>query len=116
MKPPFKLLLDEEEIGSLVTYGYETPWATGQLEPVQQERQQWLINICEYLDWISAIAAASEEEEDSQCNAELSRRGLTDQAVDEYYRGDWIIQLDDGTRYPVSPPRFYADGFVEWRW
>lgn len=115
MEAPFKILLDEEEIGTLVTYEYATPWAIGYLEPLQKEIQQHFISVCEYLAWLQTIGEILEEENE-QYEAELLKRHLTDQDVEKYFGGKWIIKSDDGTSYLVPPPHFYADGSVEWRW
>jgi hypothetical protein len=111
-RAPLRLLRDGRPVGTVVSYGYETPWATGRLaadDPGEQARGD---AICAFLAWLDAQPDLSDEEYARAC----AWRGLTEAEIDDWYRAEWALVDEAGTHHPAYALAFLGDGFVTWRW
>ncbi len=116
-KAPMELSLNDDFIGTIVTYQYATPWAEGMFEPANETQHARLIAACEFLIWVETSEdRGSVEADDKAYFAELARRGVTEADVDTLTKGRWKIMLKDGQPYSISWPQFDKEGFITWRW
>lgn len=117
-QPPMALFLGDNLIGQIVTYGYETPWASGKMEEADNALIQRLIALCELFDesetWSEAVSV---EADNQRWEIALSERGLAQTDADHYSSEPWRIQTKDGIQHELSAlPVFDQHGFVTWRW
>jgi hypothetical protein len=115
IKLPLTLLFNQTQIAVISSYGYETPWACGSIEPKDSDLQHRFIQVCEYLNELEKMP---EEllEDDLAGKQELTKRGITNDDVEIYFNSDWAIATQSGELYPIAPPEFDHNGFLTWRW
>jgi hypothetical protein len=115
-EPPMQLRHHGVLVGSIVSYGYETPWATGQIDPADPALYACLVEVDAFLQWVDALPDdLPDAEADARYAAELARRGLTEECVRGYGSG-WSITTRDGREHEVYTVICDADRFVTWRW
>ncbi len=115
IKAPLTLLFNQIQIAMITSYGYETPWACGLLEPRDSALHSRFIQVCEYLNALEDISEDLSED-DTISNQELTKRGISDDDVEIYFNGEWAIATQNGEIYPITPPQFDPNGFLTWRW
>jgi hypothetical protein len=114
---PFELLLEGRPVGTIVSYGYDQPWAMGRFDPLDAEWRQRMVAVCKHNHEVfSWPQSASRAADDARWEAALARRGITDADLALHGEGRWSLRLGDGTLYPIDFPDFDAEGFVTWRW
>jgi hypothetical protein len=117
LKPPLKLFLQEQLFGTIITYGYDTPWAVGQIRAVDANRLCSMIKVCELLaevqSWPDLVSVARDDE---RWQAALVSRGLTQSGLEQYSSGLWVIETQDRIKQEISLPVFDKEGFLTWRW
>ena len=116
-RAPMRLLCDGQPFGTLVSYGYETPWALGRLiadDPGAHARcdaafalSTWLADLPDDL---------ADEEAEARYERERDARGLTEAEVERWERAEWSLIDGDGRAHPAYALSFIGDGFVTWRW
>jgi hypothetical protein len=117
IRPPLSLFREGQLFGTIVTYSYETPWAEGWFEAVDQHALRAMIAACELLrDSQSWPDLASSEDDDARWEAAMERGGITEADLDRHRDGPWMIEMPDGSRHEIFLPIFDAEGFVTWRW
>src|SRR5438105_480664 len=109
---PLRLLRNHQMFGTITTYEYATPWADGKLIAVQKDQHDRCILISSFLDWIEA---QSSDLSDEQYDQELSKRGLSQEDLQQWWT-QWSVVTNDQEEHPVSLLRFYENGIIEWRW
>ena len=114
---PLRLLRDGRPFGTIVSYGYETPWASGRVvadDPGDHARQ---IAVAAFLRWVEALPDdLPDAEADARYERELASRRLTEDDVGRWSAADWTIVTADGSRRPAYALSFDGGGFVTWRW
>ncbi|MEV0251772.1 hypothetical protein AB0H76_34645 [Nocardia sp. NPDC050712] len=110
LRTPMHLYRNQDLVGSIVGYGYETPWATGSIEDVDADRAERSDRVAEFLRW------ADEDVDDDAFDAEMARRGVTQADVDWCRRGDWVIRTRDGIDHRVYSLDFLTERTIQWRW
>ncbi|MDQ3814542.1 MAG: hypothetical protein M3347_11400, partial [Armatimonadota bacterium] len=115
-QPPLKLFLDGKLFGTIVTYGYETPWAVGQLEAADQNHLRPMIEVCELSAEIESWPDLDSRKDEARWQAALDSRGITEADFDQHSNGPWIIETPDGLQHEIFLPVFDRQGFVTWRW
>lgn len=117
-QPPMALFLGKMLVGHIVTYGYETPWASGQFDAIDPALLQRLIALCELFDQSETWPEVTSVEADNQrWQTALNERGLAQADADHYSSEPWQIQTNDGIQHELSTlPVFDQHGFVTWRW
>ncbi|MFF0531548.1 hypothetical protein ACFYT3_24560 [Nocardia amikacinitolerans] len=113
---PMLLRCDGKPFATIVRYGYETPWATGELrahDPVEFERfdragalERWSREQAELL---------TDDEHDAGYAREQARLGLSDADVRQCESAVWTIVTADGTEHQTYSLDF-LDGWIQWRW
>lgn len=117
IQPPLPLFREGTLFGTILTYSYETPWAEGRIEAVDQHALRAMITVCALLqDSQSWPDLASSEDDDARWEAAMDRLGITQADLDRHSSGPWMIETPDGSRHDISMPFFDAQGFVTWRW
>ena len=117
IEPPLELLRNGHLFGKIVTYGYETPWATGTIEAVNPSHLQQMIALCQFLETVESWPELdSDEAEESRWQLALEQRGLSQEDYDHYSQATWLVQTQDGTQHAIFAPHFDPAGFVTWRW
>jgi len=109
---------DGAQIGMIIDYSYETPWASGRVEfadPAQADRCEECI---EYERWEAEAQDLPEDdaEYDAACLREAARRGLSPADIALFRSGDWTITTSDGDVHDVPSLEFLGDAYVQWRW
>lgn len=115
---PMALYLNQQLYGQILSYGYETPWASGLFEAADPRAGLRLIQICTFYtdleDWPDLDCPAAE---DQRWENTLIEYGLTQADLDFYNTATWLIQAADLQEYTLpAPPVFDAQGFMTWRW
>lgn len=106
---PWTLWRDQQPIGQVIDYGYETPWASGRLAAADAEAHRRLIQINE----LQAEIETWPDEDEARWQAALGHRGLADA---DFAACRWQLVSADGPSREIFDPRFDAEGFVTWRW
>ncbi|PDW05098.1 hypothetical protein [Candidatus Viridilinea mediisalina] len=102
-------------LGTLVDYGYATPWAEAWLRADTLTIQRYAA-IYAFRAWVETIPDdLPDDESDARYEEELRRRGLDEAQVAAALHG-WAIRTPDGAMLPVSVSGFEADGYITWRW
>src|SRR5919202_1806220 len=116
-RAPLRLLCDGQPFGTLIAYGYETPWASGRLvadDPAAHARCDAVHALLRCLD------ALPDDPDDAEADARYAReraaRGLTEEEVERWTGADWALIDAAGQRHPAYALTFHGDGFVSWRW
>ena len=115
---PMALYLNQQLYGRILSYGYETPWASGRFEASDPRVGLRLIQICHFYaqveDWTELDFPAAEEQ---RWQTALIEYGLSQSDLDLYNSAIWLIQAADLQEYTLpAPPVFDAQGFMTWRW
>lgn len=84
--PPFTVLLAGVEVGEVLGYGYETPWASGAFASRRGTDG-------EHLRAATVVAELAETDiDDATYDAECARRGLTDELLRQLRSGPWSLR------------------------
>lgn len=116
-RAPLELLCDGQPFGTVVSYGYETPWATGRLvagDPGAHARCDAAFAL---VAWLEALPGDLPDAEVEVRHAdERAARGLTEAEVERWTGATWSLVDEHGQRHPTSSLSFLGDGFITWRW
>lgn len=113
---PMRLLCDGEPFGTVTTYSYETPWATGHFEALNQGLHERCMQACAFLQWVNNMPdELSDDEADRLYEQELTRRELAEDDLRWCSSERWAIVTDDREEHFVNS-LFFEDDFVQWRW
>ena len=112
---PFRLLRDGQPFGMVVSYGYETPWATGRVvadDPAAFAQGEAVYDLLTWLDQFP------DDLPDAEADAlyERATRGLTASDIDRWTSADWSLIDPAGHHHPAYALTFLGDNFVSWRW
>lgn len=116
-RAPFRLLRDGQPFGTVVSYGYETPWAVGWLEADDPGEHARCDAAFALRDWLAELPDdLPDAEADARYARECDARGLTEAEVDRRTGAAWSLVDGDGHRHPAYALSFTGDGFITWRW
>jgi hypothetical protein len=116
-RAPFHLLRDDESFGTVVTYGYETPWATGRVEAADPAALAQGEAVHDLLNWLDQLPDdLPDAEADARYERECAARGLTEADIARWTSADWALMDTTGQRHPAYALTFLGDSFVQWRW
>jgi hypothetical protein len=114
---PFQLLLDGEPFGTVVSYGYETPWATGRVETNDPAALAQGEAVYDFLRWVDALPDDLPDDEADACyERECAARGLTEATIDHWTSADWSLIDPSGRHHTAYSLSFIGDRFIQWRW
>ncbi len=114
------LYLNGKLVGELSDYGYETPWATARLLPLDADLVRRLAAASRFLavdieqDW----GALSREDEDREYARRLAAYAISESDVEVLQGGAWEIANADAPQLqgPISIAEVDERGWVTWRW
>ncbi|MFN8538225.1 MAG: hypothetical protein U0232_12205 [Thermomicrobiales bacterium] len=116
-RAPFQLLRDGQPFGTVVSYGYETPWATGRVVAHDPAALAQGEAIAAFLAWADALPdALPDAEADARYERECAARGLTAAAIDRWTAAAWTLIDPEGNHHPAYSLSCLGDEFVQWRW
>lgn len=115
-RAPLRLLRDGQPFGTIVSYGYETPWATGELVADDPAAHARCDAVHAFRQWLDAQPDLPDAEDDARYERACAERGLTVATIAECTEADWALIDDEGTTHPAYSPMFIGDGFITWRW
>ncbi|PKL80425.1 MAG: hypothetical protein CVV27_00385 [Candidatus Melainabacteria bacterium HGW-Melainabacteria-1] len=111
------LLWNDQPCGQILSYGYETPWASGRFEATDQALQQAWIAIGELSadveDWPDDEPLEAAE---MRWQATLARLGLSQADFDAFHAAAWAIVDGEGRHHELPAPPLFEAIFVTWRW
>lgn len=115
---PMRLYRDEELVGLISGYGYETPWASGIFEDCDAGRGERCERAAAFRMWQNSGADLLEDDDayDEICEREMVRRGVAQADIEWCFRGSWVIRTQDGVDHPAYSFEFLGDRYVQWRW
>jgi hypothetical protein len=119
LRTPMQLYRDQEHVGLITRYGYETPWATGIDEDFDPDRGERSDRVAQFLQWMARNEEDLPEDDrdyDEICSVEMARLGVTQADVDWCERGSWTIQTQDGIDHKVYSLDFIDERTIQWRW
>lgn len=101
----------------MVSYGYETPWATGRLVADDADAHARCDAAHTLSAWLDALPDdLADDEADARYARERDERGLTEAEVARWTDAEWSLIDDEGRRHTAYARSFTGDGFVTWRW
>jgi len=117
MKTPIKLLFDNNHVATIITFGYETPRATGKVEFLDQIFCSKLIRVTSMLFFIYKLEELdlTDEEEDKLYDAEKLKLDITSNDFNLTEDKRWSIVPDHGIQQEIYTVRFYENSFMDWR-
>jgi hypothetical protein len=111
-----QLYRDGVLLGALTRYGYETPWASAWLVPLDTATFEGYAAIDAFLRWCDELPDdLTAAESDARYDQELASRGLAPSLIDSFW-GGWQVRTQDGVFHEISLSAFEADGYLSWRW
>ena len=117
MKEPIQLFFKCENIGTITNFGYETPWASGQVKFQDKTFFEKMVKVTSLLSYDLYIEklCLPDAEEEKLWNDKLQELQLIwdDLRLDD--DSNWSIQPQDDDRQMIHAVRFYEDEFMEWR-
>jgi hypothetical protein len=117
MKTPIKLLFDNNPVATIISFGYETPWATGKVEFLDQAFFSKLISVTAMLFFIYKLEELNltDKEEEQLYEAETLKLGIASNDSELTKDKRWSIVPDHGIQQEIYAVRFYESNFMDWR-
>lgn len=118
LRTPMQLYRNQEYVGLITGYSYETPWATGTVEDSETERGKRSERAALFLQWMHCSDDLPEDDDayNKLCNQEMARHEVTQADVDWCAGGRWTIKTQDGLDHAVHSLDFLGDRYIQWRW
>ncbi|MCC3313633.1 hypothetical protein [Nocardia africana] len=118
LRTPMQLFRNQELVGLITAYSYETPWATGTLHDSDHARGARSDRATSYLQWQNETEDLPEDDDsyDRLCTQQLARHDVTQADVDWCEYGTWTIKTQDGLDHKAYSLEFLGDGQLQWRW
>jgi hypothetical protein len=115
---PMQLRHNNEPFGTITTYSYETPWATGHLVAHNKDLHDRCLAICSFIQWILETDSdnLSEEDSDKLYDHELASQKLTEADIHWYDTAEWTIVTSNGEEHSAYSLSFSTNNLIEWRW
>ncbi len=116
MKTPIDLQLDNLSVAQITSFGYETPWATGDVIFKDDILFETLIKITSItaFDLELERLGLSDAEEEKRWETKLVELGLSYEELDLDNAGRWSIVPKGGSAQIIYSPKFYP-GYMDWR-
>ena len=117
IKTDCDLFFEGTRVAKIISFTFETPWASGQVKFIDAAFHQKLINITTYVMYDVEVEARElpEAEEDALLEAKLAELNLVWEDTALQKDGKWAIETTDGDRRPIFAVRFETDGFIDFR-
>jgi len=117
MNLPIDLELDGKTVARILSYSFETPWATGKVEFEDQFLLLKLLAVSSMstFDIEMDELGLDDEEEERMWEAKLKELGITGEDLKLDRDGRWTISSEETRSQPIYSPRFSHSGFMNWR-
>jgi len=117
MNTPIELKLDGITVGTILSFGYETPWATGKVEFNESTLFEKLVAVSSMssFDLEMDELGLEDDEEEKMWEAKLKVLGITWEDLKLDRDGRWSVIPDGGESQPIYSPRFSEQGFIDYR-
>ena len=117
MKTPIDLQLDGKSVAQIISFSYETPWATGEANFDDKELFLKLVRVSSMSSFYLEMdeLELDDEEEERLWEARLSELDLTWEDLKLGHNGRWSIVPNGGECQPIYSPKFYEDRHMDWR-
>ena len=117
MNTPIELILDGITVGQILSFSYETPWATGKVELKENSLFHKLVAVSSMssFDLEMDELDLEDDEEEKMWEAKLKELGITWEDLKLDRDGRWTAIPNGGESQPIYSPRFYEQGFIDYR-
>ena len=117
MKTPIKLIFEGNQVATISNFGYETPWASGKVDFINEELFEKLVKVTLMLSFEFEIEdlGLSKEEEEKMWEAKLAELKICWEDLDLDQDEKWLMEPSGGEKQNIYALRFYKNGFMEWR-
>ena len=116
MKTPIKLKLDGITVGEILSFSYETPWATGEVKFKDHSLFEKLVAVSSMssFDLEMDELGLDDAEEEKMWDAKLNELCISweDLKLDRDDR--WSVVTKGGEPKPIYSPRFSEQGFIDY--
>ena len=114
---PFELYYQDQKVGELLTFSYETPWSTGELVFYDLQILDQLIKNRIYSDYLMELEDLELTEiEDERLASEKEKELKLTGIADEMMKGDkWSIVNCNGKKTIIYGLNFSFLGYLDWR-
>ena len=116
-KLPFKIFYKNTLIANIISYGYETPWASGKAifeDPSLKEKLATAWDFINDEEDDDDDESLSVEESNRQYQEEIDNLGIQE-ALNMLEGENWSIILADGEIMKIYSPIIDDSGYIEWR-
>ncbi|PHS62153.1 MAG: hypothetical protein COB09_15695 [Thalassobium sp.] len=117
MKTPIELKLDGITVGEILSFSYETPWATGKVKFKDKSLFEKLVAVSSTssFDLEMDELGLDDAEEEKMWEAKLKELCISweDLKLDRDDR--WSVIPNGGESQPIYSPRFSEQGFIDYR-
>ena len=117
MNTPIELLLDGISVGKILSFTYESPWATGKVELKENALFHKLVAISSMssFDLEMDELDLEDEEEEKMWEAKLNELGITWEDLKLDREDRWSVIPNGGELQAIYSPRFSEQGFIDYR-
>lgn len=117
MKTPIELKLDGITVGEILSFSYETPWATGKVKFKDNSLFEKLVAVSSMSSFDLEIdeLGLDDAEEEKMWETKLKELCITweDLKLDRDNR--WSVIPNEGNSQQINSPRFSEQGFIDYR-
>ena len=117
MNTPIELQLDGVKVATIHGFSYETPWATGKVEFVDDSLFNKLVAVTSMssFDLEMDELDLEDEEEERMWDAKLRELGITWDDLKLDRDGRWSVTPSGSESQSIYSPRFFESKFMDWR-
>ncbi|WP_417440855.1 hypothetical protein [Idiomarina sp.] len=117
MNTPIELQLDGVKVATILSFTYETPWATGKVEFEDDSLFKKLVAVTSMssFDLEMDELGLEDDEEEKMWEAKLSELNLSWQDLNLARHGRWSVTPRGSDLQLIYSPRFYESKFMDWR-
>lgn len=117
MKTPIKLFFEGRLVGSINSFSYETPRASGKVKFKNENFFLQLVSVTSMAAFDLEVDELDipDDEEDILWEKKLSELGITWDDLKLDHDRHWTAQESGGESQNIYAVRFYENGLMEWR-
>ncbi|MBV1874270.1 MAG: hypothetical protein KUG80_05795 [Gammaproteobacteria bacterium] len=117
MNTPIELQLDGIKVATILSFGYETPWATGKVEFLDDSLFNKVVAVTSMssFDLEMDELGLEDDEEEKMWEAKLIELGISWQDLKLDRDGRWSVTPSGSESQSIYSPRFYESKFMDWR-
>ena len=117
MNSPIKLHFENNPVATIHNFSYETPWASGEVEFMDQPFFQKLVCVTAMASFDVELEELnlSDAEEESLWDKKLSELGIDEDDLELDGDGRWSVETRGGEKQDIFAVQFYENGDLRWR-